>query len=156
MTHNDLTGSAQSAPRTNPAVLFIEDLIERATKTFAQLLLLFLVGGVTVMSVPWSTALQAAAIGTAATVLLALLDRSITSTNPTIEALIRAGRTFIAAFAGALPVVQDAANAPTFSSVHWGEIAAYATTAAVLSLLTSFASLPVGPAKGSPTLAPVV
>ncbi|QOC56044.1 holin [Gordonia phage Clown] len=136
---------------------FVADVAERAIKTFAQNLTLFLVAGVSVVSVAWSTALQSAALATLATVLIALVDSRLSSPNPYVEALIRAGRTFVATVVGAIPAVIDAEHAVTFASINWTAVAGFAGTAALLSLLTSLASLPVGP-KGSPSLvgAPVI
>lgn len=131
----------------------VADLAERAVKTFAQTLLVFLGAGATVsvLDVPWLAALQGAAIATLATVLLGLVQTAWTSTNPYVEALARAARTFLASLAGALPVV-DASHAWTFADVPWGQAAGIAGTLALVSLLTSLASLRIGPDKASPSL----
>ncbi|QDH92466.1 membrane protein [Gordonia phage Dmitri] len=134
-----------------PLTAFVEDVAERAVKTFTQTLLLFLVAGVSVVSVAWSTALQSAALATLATVLLALVDARLVAANPYVEALIRAGRTFIATMVGSIPVVISADQAVTFADVNWTQVAGFAGTAALISLLTSLASLPIGP-KGTPSL----
>ena len=122
-------------------------------KTFAQTLLVFLGAGATVsvLDVPWLAALQGAAIATLSTVLLGLVQTAWTSTNPYVEALARAARTFLASLAGALPVV-DASHAWTFADVPWGQAAGIAGTLALVSLLTSLASLRIGPDKASPSL----
>lgn len=130
---------------------FVADVAERAVKTFAQTLLLFLVAGVSVVSVAWGTALQAAALATLSTVLLALVDARLVADNPYVEALIRAGRTFVATVVGAIPVVISADQAATFADVNWTQVAGLAGTAAVISLLTSLVSLPIGP-KGTPSV----
>ena len=131
----------------------VADLAERAVKTFAQTLLVFLGAGATVsvLDVPWLAALQGAAIATLSTVLLGLVQTAWTSTNPYVEALARAARTFLASLAGALPVV-DASHAWTFADVPWGQAAGIAGTLALVSLLTSLASLRIGPDKASPSL----
>lgn len=131
----------------------VADLAERAVKTFAQTLLVFLGAGATVsvLDVPWTAALQGAAIATLATVLLGLVQTAWSSTNPYVEALARAARTFLASLAGALPVV-DASHAWTFADVAWGQAAGIAGTLALVSLLTSLASLRIGPDKASPSL----
>ena len=131
----------------------VADLAERAAKTFAQTLLVFLGAGATVsvLDVPWLAALQGAAIATLSTVLLGLVQTAWTSTNPYVEALARAARTFLASLAGALPVV-DASHAWTFADVPWGQAAGIAGTLALVSLLTSLASLRIGPDKASPSL----
>jgi hypothetical protein len=56
---------------------------------------------------------------------------------------------------GAIPVTASATEAFTFADVDWAQTAGLAGTAAAISLLTSFVSMPVGPAKGTPSLAPV-
>ncbi|QFG08084.1 holin [Gordonia phage PCoral7] len=140
-----------SAATTQGFVAFVEDVAERAVKTFTQTLALFLVAGVSIVSVAWSTALQSAALATLATVLLALVDSRLVSANPFVEALIRAGRTFIATVVGAVPVVVSADQAVTFADVNWTQVAGFAATAALISLVTSIASLPIGP-KGTPSL----
>ncbi|QDF17117.1 holin [Gordonia phage William] len=140
-----------SAATTQGFVAFVQDVAERAVKTFAQNLALFLVAGVSVVSIAWPTALQSAALATLATVLLALVDARLVSANPYVEALIRAGRTFIATVVGAIPAVIDAEHAVTFASIDWSAVAGFAGTAALISLVTSVASLPIGP-KGSPSL----
>ncbi|ANA86889.1 hypothetical protein PBI_UTZ_22 [Gordonia phage Utz] len=134
-----------------PLTAFIEDVAERAVKTFVQNLALFLVAGVSVLSVAWGTALQSAALATLATVLLALVDERIVAANPYVEALIRAGRTFIATVVGSIPVVVSADQAVTFADVNWTQAGGLAGTAALISLATSITSLPVGP-KGTPSL----
>lgn len=130
----------------------LADLAEKGLKTFAQVLLTFLAAGATVsaLDVPWSLALQGAAIATIATVLLATLTIAWQTSNPYVEILLRASRTFIAAFAGALPVV-DATSAVTLADVPWGQAAAMAGTLALVSVLTSIGSLKIGPV-GSPSL----
>ncbi|AMS03100.1 holin [Gordonia phage Obliviate] len=130
---------------------FVEDVTERAAKTFTQTLLLFLVAGVSVVSVAWGTAIQSAALATLATVLLALVDSRLVAENPYVEALIRTGRTFIATVVGSIPVVTSADQAVTFADVNWTQVAGFAGTAALISLLTSIASLPIGP-KGTPSI----
>lgn len=130
---------------------FIEDVAERAAKTFVQNLALFLVAGVSVLSVAWGTALQSAALATLSTVLLALVDDRLVAANPYVEALIRAGRTFIATVVGSIPVVVSADQAVTFADVNWPQVAGLAGTAALISLATSIASLPIGP-TGTPSL----
>lgn len=140
-----------SIPTQAPLTAFIEDVTERAVKTFVQNLALFLVAGVSVLSVAWGTALQSAALATLATVLLALVDARLVAANPYVEALIRAGRTFIATVVGSIPVVVSADQAVTFADVNWTQVAGLAGTAALISLATSIASLPIGP-KGTPSL----
>ncbi|QIN93614.1 holin [Gordonia phage DumpsterDude] len=134
-----------------PLTRFMEDVAERAVKTFVQNLALFLVAGVSVLSVAWGTALQSAALATLATVLLALVDARLVAANPYVESLIRAGRTFIATVVGSIPVVVSADQAVTFADVNWTQVAGLAGTAALISLATSIASLPIGP-KGTPSL----
>lgn len=130
---------------------FAKDVAERAVKTFAQTLLLFLVAGVSVVNVPWGTAVGAAGLATVATVLIALSTATLSAANPYVESVIRAARTFIATLVGAIPVV-DAGHAFTFADVDWGQAAGLALTAAAISLLTSVTSMPLGPDKHSPSL----
>ena len=141
--------SAGGAPFTLGG--FVLDLVEKAAKTAAQTLLLFLAAGASVMSVPWSAALQGTAIAVIGTVVLALAQSSWSSGNPYVEALARAARTFLASLAGALPVV-DASHAWTFADVNWAQAAGIAGTLALVSLLTSAASLNLGASKASPSL----
>ena len=131
--------------------LVLADVAEKAAKTAAQTLLLFLAAGVSVTQVPWSAALQGTAIAVIGTVVLALAQTAWSSGNPYVETLARAARTFLASLAGALPVV-DASHAWTFADVAWGQAAGIAGTAALVSLLTSLASLRIGPDKASPSL----
>ena len=149
-----LTGEVITAGGT-PATLqgVLADVSEKAVKTFAQTLLIYLGAGATVsvLSVPWTAALQGAGIATLATVLIAFVQTAWTSGNPYVEALARAARTFLASLAGALPVV-DASHAWTFADVNWGQAAGIAGTLALVSLLTSAASLRIGPDKASPSL----
>lgn len=56
---------------------FLKDLIERAVKTGAQALLAFLVGGVTVLTVDWGTALGVTGTMVLASVLTSLLSFSM-------------------------------------------------------------------------------
>ena len=130
---------------------FVTDLVEKAGKTFAQTLLLFLVAGVSVTAVPWVPALQGAALATLSTVGLAIVQSSWSSQNQYIESIARAGRTFIATFVGALPVV-SADHAIVFADVPWAQLAGFAGTAAAISLLTSVASWKIGADKASPSL----
>lgn len=53
---------------------FAKDLIERAVKTFAQAMLGFLVGDVTVLNVDWSQALGVSATMVLASILSSLLS----------------------------------------------------------------------------------
>lgn len=131
----------------------IADLLERSIKTFTQTLLIYLGAGATVsvLDVPWLTAVQGALIATLGTVLIGLVQSAWQSSNPYIEALSRAARTFAASFAGALPVV-DATGAATFSAIPWGQAAGIAGTLAIVSLLTSLGSMNLGNAKGTPSL----
>lgn len=142
---------AGTAPITLAGV--VSDVSERAVKTFAQTLLIYLGAGATVsvLDVPWLSALQGAAIATLATVLLGFTQTAWSSTNPYVEALARAARTFLASLAGALPVV-DASHAWTFADVNWAQAAGIAGTLALVSLLTSAASLNLGASKASPSL----
>ena len=141
--------SAGGSPITVQGV--IADLAERAVKTAAQTLLLFLAAGASVMSVPWSAALQGTAIAVIGTVVLALAQSSWSSGNPYVETLARAARTFLVTLGGAIPVV-DASHTYAFTDVNWGQAAGIAGTAALVSLLTSLASLRIGPDKASPSL----
>ena len=127
------------------------DIAEKAVKTFAQTLLLFLVAGTSVLNVPWSTAVQGAAIATIGTVVLALAQTAWASANPYVEALARAARTFLATLGGAIPVV-DGSHAFVFTDINWAQAAGIAGTAALISLLTSVVSLPIGPNRASPSL----
>lgn len=127
------------------------DVAEKAIKTFAQTLLLFLVAGTSVLNVPWSTAVQGAAIATIGTVVLALAQTAWSSANPYVEALARAARTFLATLGGAIPVV-DGSHTFVFTDVNWAQAAGIAGTAALISLLTSVVSLPIGPNRASPSL----
>ncbi|MEC4615782.1 holin [Tsukamurella tyrosinosolvens] len=127
------------------------DVAEKAVKTFAQTLLLFLVAGTSVLNVPWSTAVQGAAIATIGTVVLALAQTAWASANPYVETLARAARTFLATLGGAIPVV-DGSHAFVFTDVNWAQAAGIAGTAALISLLTSVVSLPIGPNRASPSL----
>lgn len=131
--------------------LVLADVAEKAAKTAAQTLLLFLAAGASVMSVPWSAALQGTAIAVIGTVVLALAQSSWSSGNPYVEALARAARTFLASLAGAIPVV-DASHAWTFADVPWGQAAGLAGTLALVSLLTSVASMNLGVSKHTPSL----
>ncbi|QDH93529.1 holin [Gordonia phage Verity] len=131
----------------------VADLLERAIKTFMQTVLIYLGAGATVsvLDVPWLTAVQGALIATLGTVVLGLVQSAWQSSNPYIEALSRAARTFLASFAGAIPVV-DGTTAVTFSSIPWGQAAGIAGTLAAVSLLTSLGSMNLGIAKGTPSL----
>lgn len=147
-----LTGeviSAGGSPITVQGV--IADVAEKAVKTFAQTLLLFLAVGVSVTQVPWSAALQGAGIAVVGTVVLALAQTAWSSGNPYVEALARAARTFLVTLGGAIPVV-DASHTYAFTDVNWAQAAGIAGTAALVSLLTSAASLRIGPDKASPSL----
>ncbi|CAM3811139.1 holin [Tsukamurella ocularis] len=129
----------------------VTDVAEKAVKTFAQTLLLFLVAGTSVLNVPWSTAVQGAAIATIGTVVLALAQTAWASANPYVETLARAARTFLVTLGGAIPVV-DGSHAFVFTDVNWAQAAGIAGTAALISLLTSVVSLPIGPNRASPSL----
>ncbi|AYR02509.1 hypothetical protein KNU17_gp39 [Gordonia phage Ailee] len=153
MTHRDpLTGvqaPAAGAPFTFGG--FVVDVAEKSGKTFAQTLLLFLGVGVVVTAVPWTDALQGAAIATVSTAGIAIVQSSWTSPNQYIESFARAGRTFVATGVGALPVV-SADHAVVFADVNWVELAGVSGTAAAVSLLTSVASWKLGADKASPSL----
>ncbi|AMS02877.1 hypothetical protein KNU66_gp44 [Gordonia phage McKinley] len=153
MTHRDpLTGvqaTAAGAPFTFGG--FVVDVAEKSGKTFAQTLLLFLTLGVSVTAVPWTTALQGAAIATVSTAGIAVVQSAWTSPNQYIESFARAGRTFVATGVGALPVV-SADHAVVFADVNWWELAGVSGTAAAISLLTSVASWKIGVDKASPSL----
>ena len=107
--------------------------------------------GASVMSVPWSAALQGTAIAVIGTVVLALAQSSWSSGNPYVEALARAARTFLASLAGAIPVV-DPTHTITLADVPWGQAAGLAGTLALVSLLTSVASMNLGVSKHTPSL----
>lgn len=123
---------------------FLASIAEKALKTFAQTLLLFLAVGFSAFDASWGTILQASALATVVTVLTALVQSSWTSSNQYVEIAARAARTFLASLVGAIPVV-DASHAFTFSDVNWSGAASVAAGAAVISLLTSAASLRLGP-----------
>lgn len=148
-----LEGEVVPAAAGSPFTLggFLLDLVEKGGKTFAQTLLLFLAAGASVMTVPWGTALQGAAIATLSTVGLAVVQSAWSSPNQYIESIARAGRTFIATGVGAIPVVA-ADHAVVFADVNWAQVAGVAGTAAAISLLTSVASWKIGSDKASPSL----
>ncbi|QGJ95825.1 hypothetical protein J1770_gp39 [Gordonia phage EMoore] len=129
------------------------DLVDKAIKTFAQTLLVYLGAGaaVSVLDVPWTVALQGALIATIGTVLLVLVQTSWTPANPYVDALARAARTFLASLAGAIPVV-DPSHTVTLADVPWGQAAGIAGTLALVSLLTSLASMNLGVSKHTPSL----
>ena len=129
------------------------DLVDKAVKTFAQTLLVYLGAGaaVSVLDVPWSAALQGALIATIGTVLLVLVQTAWTPANPYVDALARAARTFLASLAGAIPVV-DPTHTVTLADVPWGQAAGLAGTLALVSLLTSVASMNLGVSKHTPCL----
>lgn len=155
MTHRDplTSAAAPSANAGSPFTFggFVVDVAEKSGKTFAQTLLLFLVAGVSITAVPWTTALQGAAIATLSTAGLAIVQSAWASPNQYVESFARAGRTFVATGIGALPVV-SADHAVVFADVDWAQLSGVAGTAAAISLLTSVASWKLGADKASPSL----
>lgn len=148
----EIVGNVAAGTPVTVAGVFA-DLADKGLKTFTQTLLVFLGAGATVsvLDVPWTAALQGAGIATIATLLIALVQTSWQSGNPYVEMLARAARTFAASLVGAIPVV-DGTHAITFADVPWGQAAGIAATLAVVSLLTSLASLNLGAVKGTPSL----
>ncbi|AYR02594.1 hypothetical protein SEA_BIBWIT_41 [Gordonia phage Bibwit] len=155
MTHRDpLTGVVAESPAAGSPFTFggfVVDVAEKSGKTFAQTLLLFLTLGVSITAVPWTTALQGAAIATLSTAGLAIVQSAWSSPNQYIESFARAGRTFVATAVGAIPVV-SAEHAVVFADVDWAQLSGVAGTAAAISLLTSVASWKLGADKASPSL----
>ena len=132
------------------------DLADRAVKTFVQNIALFLVAGtsdVSVASVAWGDALLGAAFATLVTVIFAFaLSNEMTSGHWLIDALDRAGRTFAATVAGAIPAVMPAGG---FVAIDWADVLGLGASAAVLSLITSVLTTRIGAVKSLPTTAPV-
>lgn len=130
---------------------FFLDLADRVVKTFAQNLLLFFVGSATLLSVSWPQVLGSAALAALVTVLIAVTTASaITSGNPLVDILDRAGRTFAGTLVGAIPAVGGLLD------VDWNSALILAATAALVSVLTSVGTLNLGATKGLPTTAPVI
>ncbi|QPO17119.1 holin [Gordonia phage Lilbeanie] len=130
--------------------LVVKDVAERALKSFVQGLGLFLVAGVGITSIPWGTAIQSAGLLALSTVLIAFTTASITVSDPWVEMLYRAARTFVAAIVAVIPI-STPDHAFVFSDVNWVEAAGLAATLAVISVVTSIGSMPVGP-KHTPSL----
>lgn len=127
------------------------DLVDRTLRTFLQTVLLFLVGGATVVDISWTSALSSAALAALVSLLLALAtSTAITSGNLWIDLADRAARTFAATLVGAIPATG------TLSDVHWQEVVSLALTAALISVLTSLTTVNVGATKGLPSAAPVL
>ncbi|ORI13625.1 hypothetical protein BJI47_22500 [Rhodococcus sp. 1168] len=74
----------------------------------------------------------------------------MTSGNFLIDLADRAARTFAGTLVAAIPATGG------FGDVDWLNSATIAGTAALVSVLTSLATVNVGAAKGLPTTAPVV
>lgn len=132
------------------------DLLDRAVKTFLQNIALFLAAGtsaVSIASVAWGDAVLGAAFATLITVILAFaFSNELTSGNWVIDTLDRAGRTFAATVAGAIPAVMPAGG---FAAIDWADVLGLAASAAVLSLITSVLTTRLGDVKTLPTTAPV-
>lgn len=126
------------------------DLLDRTGKTFLQTVLVFLGAGATIASVAWTTALSSAALAAFVSFLIALsTSTALTSGNFAIDLADRVGRTFVSALVGAIPATG------TLSDINWHDALTLATTAALVSVLTSLASSNFGSTKGLPSLAPV-
>lgn len=131
---------------------FLRDAGERVVKSFVQALLTFLTAGVGILAVPWGTAFQSAALMALGTLLLALTTSTITISNPWIETVVRAGRTFLTGILAAIPMATPG-NVLTFADVDWARAASLAATLAAISVLTSVGSLPLGRTRNSPSIA---
>ncbi len=126
------------------------DLLDRTGKTFLQTVLVFLGAGATIASVAWTTALSSAALAALVSFLIALsTSTALTSGNFAIDLADRVGRTFVSALVGAIPATG------TLSDINWHDALTLATTAALISVLTSLASSNFGSTKGLPSLAPL-
>lgn len=131
--------------------VFLLDVLDRTVKTFLQNIIVFLGAGVAITSVAWTSVLSSAGLAALVSFLLAVASATaITSGNPLIDILDRLARTGAGSLVAAIPVTGG------FSDVKWSEAATIAAGAMLLSLVTSLASLNLGPAKNLPTLAPVV
>lgn len=127
------------------------DLLDRTGKTFLQSVLLFFTAGVTITSVSWPALLGSAALASLVTVLLGLSTATaLTSGNFLIDALDRVARTFFGVLVAAIPVTGGIAD------IDWKNAVTIAGTAALLSILTSFATVNIGSVKGLPSTAPVL
>ncbi|MCZ9635167.1 holin [Rhodococcus sp. BH5] len=137
------------APSIDTAAFWL-DLLDRTGKTFIQTLLIFLAGGATIASISWGTALSSAALAALVSFLIALsTSTAISSGNFLIDLTDRVGRTFVGALVGAIPATG------TLSDIDWPAALILAASAALVSALTSLATVNIGTAKGLPTLAPV-
>lgn len=126
------------------------DLLDRTGKTFLQTVLVFLGAGATIASVAWTTALSSAALAALVSFLIALsTSTALTSGNFAIDLADRVGRTFVSALVGAIPATG------TLLDINWHDALTLATTAALISVLTSLASSNFGSTKGLPSLAPL-
>lgn len=108
-------------------------LADKVVKTFFQALLTFVGVGVSVFDLNWPAALEASAYAAGISALIGLSLAVIPETgNLMVDAGGRIARTFVGAFAGALP-----ATAVSFGAVDWRAAVALGATAATLSLLTA-------------------
>ncbi|WP_052067992.1 holin [Rhodococcoides fascians] len=131
--------------------VFWLDLFDRVGKTFLQNVLLFFGAGVTITSVSWPTVLGAAALASLVTLLIGLATANELSTgNFVIDSAARIARTFFGSLVAAVPVTGGIAD------IDWKNALTIAGTAALLSLVTSLASVNLGASKGVPSLAPVI
>lgn len=126
---------------------FWADALERAGKSFIQVLAAVFGAGATILSVSWPTVLLSAGLAALLSFGAALGTSVVPSTgNAVIDIASRAARTFAIAFIAAIP-----ATATSLADIDWGATATIAATATVLSVLTSLGSLPVG-TKFTPSL----
>ncbi|WJJ10369.1 holin [Prescottella equi] len=151
------TGVHPSATLAVDARAFWLDVLDRASRTFLQTVLLFLTAGATVVDISWFSALSSAALAAFVSVLMAVSTAAaISSGNFLIDLADRAGRTFAATLVGAITATGTDIYHFSIAAVAWREVLLLAFTASLVSVVTSLSTANLGISKGVPSLAPVL
>ncbi|NKU21757.1 hypothetical protein GS907_24665 [Rhodococcus hoagii] len=159
MASNDLTIKVGVEPLTLAvdSRAFWLDVLDRASRTFLQTVLLFLTAGATIVDISWTGALASAAMSAFVSVLMAVSTATaVSSGNFLIDLADRAGRTFAATLVGAITATGTDIHHFSPAAVAWREVLLLALTASLVSVVTSLSTANLGGAKGVPSLAPVL